>query len=329
MDRQQIQNLLGRFKKGKCTPQEEAMLNAWFDRASEAGQWNWTESEKLDLGNALKDRIEARLEGGQRQGYFSRMAFRVAASVILVSGLCLIAWQKRTAIRDVLDPVVYAQSVTEAGKRAKIKLQDGTVVFLNAGSKLKYPEKFNRDVRQVELLEGEAFFDVAHDGEKPFVVISGKSRTQVLGTSFNIRSYSVFEDIEVTVASGKVAVAKASAQGNFAEKPMFLLPNERLSMNRKTGKVLKSHANALEVSGWVDGNLSFNNESLKNVATVLQNTYNVAFNFKQKELEKIRLSASFDNKDSFNEILFAIAKSNGLTYTYKGDRVQFYKKTNY
>ena len=79
------------------------------------------------------------------------------------------------------------------------------------------------------------------------------------------------------MASGKVAVAKASAQGNFAEKPMFLLPNEQLSMNRKTGKVLKSQANALDVSGWVDGNLSFNNESLKNVAMVLQVFNGIAF----------------------------------------------------
>lgn len=128
---------------------------------------------------------------------------KVAASVTLFLGFSLLAYFFYTDARDQTANTV--TKTTVAGQKSTITLADGTTIRLNSESSLVYPESFDGDIRSVQLV-GEAFFDVAHDEKRPFIIKSGDLVTTVLGTSFNISAFPD-EDIEVTVASGKVAVS--------------------------------------------------------------------------------------------------------------------------
>lgn len=328
MNQIEVKKLLKRFEEGNCTVEEERLLNAWFDKLSYTETLNLGDKEQRERAIRLKSLIDAQIENTGRRFVFTQTLLKTAALLVLISTICFFSWKERLAIRDLLDPVNYLQSATKPGERIKIKLADGTVVWLNAASKIRYPEEFNRDTRQVELLEGEAFFDVVHDKKKPFVVLAGKTRTQVLGTAFNIRSYAVFDDIKVTVAHGKVAVSESGPQGKQLGNAVFLLPNDQLSFNRKTGAKSKIHTQPNTVTSWTNGRLFFNNDSLKYVAEILGNAFDIKMTFSAKDIESIRVTATFDTRDTLKEILFAIAKSNALEYSQNGNHIVFRKKTN-
>lgn len=321
MREEELIKLLDRFEKGKCSVEELNRLEAWFDRSSASGEFTWSEQEKSIFNTNLKKRIDATIAGKVRP--LSINWLKVAASVILIAAFSLLLNTYRTKLIDYFDPVIYAQTIVPMGQKAKLTLSDGSVVVLNGGSRLRYPEKFNRDLREVNLIEGEAYFDVAHNKEKPFIIEAGGTKTQVLGTAFNIRSYTGFKNIEVTVSRGKVAVSKM-VSGN--QQPVFLLPNEQVSIDRFSWKMEKRYMNAREIISWTQGKLIFNNESLKNVAAVLQHSYGVKINYKNRDIEEIRFTASFDQKDTLNEILYSIAKANKLIYVKDGKQILFSKK---
>jgi len=322
MDKQRLSSLLEKHAAGKCSADEANELHIWFDRASDVNNFNWTLEEQAKVNHRLKAKINRAMGSAPKRQLHSFPYLKIAASVILVLSFSLFWAQKNSPKKD-SDPIKYATSTATVGKRMNLKLSDGSIITLNAGSKVRYPLSFNGKERLVELLEGEAFFDVAHDADKPFIVIAGKTRTHVLGTAFNIRSYASFADVQITVARGKVGVMKTDKSQKPAGPAELLLPNDQLVINKSTGNVIRQTVNANEAIGWISGKQIFNNESLANVTTILENTYGVKFAFTEKDMEKIRFSASYDSTDSFNEIIFSIAKANNLMYVQQGNCITF------
>src|SRR5690606_2828110 len=121
--------------------------------------------------------------------------------------------------------LTYHTQIAPKGEITYVKLPDGSTVVLNASTIIKYPKPFKGDRRELILVQGEAWFDIIPDKNKPFVVISEDVETRVLGTAFNIRAYSFIEDITVTVERGKVEVRDIN---NAADKAVYLLPNEQV-----------------------------------------------------------------------------------------------------
>jgi transmembrane sensor len=189
----------------------------------------------------------------------------------------------------------------------KVTLSDGSVVWLNGSTSISYPDQFDDHKRVVELLEGEAFFDIKHDEKKPFQVKAGKTLTNVLGTAFNINSYSWRETINVTVARGKVAVNNN-----------ILLPNDQLAYAKATGKSETKQLHSDEITSWMQGKLTFNDESLKAIATLLENKYNVEIRFGDKHMSESRFTGRFEPADDLYDILDALTMTRGLTYEAKG-----------
>jgi ferric-dicitrate binding protein FerR (iron transport regulator) len=245
---------------------------------------------------------------------------RIAAAICLISSVAAFFAYKSTRVRDWIDPVQYVTTTVPKGQKLKLTLSDGSTVMLNAGSRIRYPEKFNRDTRSVTLLDGEAFFDIQQNDEKPFIVETPGTQTQVLGTAFNVQAYREFKEVKVTVMRGKVAVKEA---GTGEQNSVLLLPDEQAIINTATGYQTKKHINANESIGWLRGKFLFRNETLIKVALILQNNYNVKIEFAKEATKEIRFTANFDSTDSLEKILFAIAKANGLTYSIKDKIVRF------
>lgn len=324
---QEAEELFRRYKEGLCTPEEKARLEAWFDLMSEKGNWNWADEEKENTGEEIRAAINHKIENGGVRRLYSRRIWFAAASVVLIICLGGLLYQNRNAISGYLNYPVYAEAKAPEGKRLKVSLSDGTIVWLNSSSRLRYPEKFNGDTRELTLLEGEAYFNVYPDKKRPFIVNAGITRTRVLGTSFNIKAYQYLKDVQVAVTQGKVSVESIyEKSADRKRKEVILLPNEQATVSKRTGGLEKAAVRTANIMDWTKGKLVFNNESLENAAIQLEHLFGVKFSFAQGELMEKRFTATFESTDKLDDVLFAISRANKLGYTRGENTVVFKQK---
>lgn len=211
-------------------------------------------------------------------------------------------------------------------------LEDGTKVWLNAGSRLMYPDVFTGSSRDVEL-EGEAFFDVAQHASMPFLVHAGKVTVKVLGTRFNLKAYREDASVTTTLISGRVQVS----MDDDPERKIILSPHEKLILV-KTGEIKSISHNALryqvqslpEVSSmpqetaWMENKLVFSDEPFDEVARLLERKYDVQIEFENEDLKAQHLSGVFE-KESLKEVLDILRMTTRFHYQIEGKKVSLIK----
>jgi len=325
MTEKEFQEKLERYKLNTCTPEEKSWIESWY--AYYAGKQEEF-SVKIELDGVKSktwDSIQLNVGDATRKSKFTAIKkWTIAASLVLIVSAGFMFYRYSNEIKDYLDPVKMTYSATAKGKMMQVVLSDGTSVWLNEGSKLKYPQKFNRNERIVELTEGEAYFDVVHN-QKPFIVLSKGVRTQVLGTAFNIRSYTFLKNLQVTVSRGKVAVSQKQSQGNKMQQVM-LLPNERVSIDSENGKFNKDSVSAESLSNWNGGYFGFSNESLENVVKLLEYRYNIQMALQNESLKEYHITGSFKSSEKLENVLNDICLIKGLKYHYDEGQIVISKK---
>jgi ferric-dicitrate binding protein FerR (iron transport regulator) len=195
---------------------------------------------------------------------------------------------------------IYNELITPRGGSYNITLVDGTKVWLNAASKLKFPVVFTDSIRQI-YLEGEAFFDVAHNG-KPFIVNSGDIDIEVLGTAFNISAYSDDNDIKTTLVDGSIKL-------RTPEIHKTLLPSEQAIVSKENFEINIRTVNTTRYTSWVNGKIEFNNESLDVVMKRLSRWYDFSYSFKNKQAKNFHFSARIENSQNISSILEMLQKT--------------------
>lgn len=188
-----------------------------------------------------------------------------------------------------------------AGQRAQITLQDGTQVWLNAQSTLTYPSHFSRKNREVKIT-GEAFFDVAKDRKKPFIVSTQNVHVKVLGTQFNVYSYPGAGYIQTDLVEGSVKVYQTDNENNST----VLKPNEQVVV--RGSSMIVSNINNPEHLLWKNGIYSFNNERLIDIITKLELYYDITIEVKDPETFNVRYTGKFRQRDGIDEILHILQK---------------------
>jgi len=188
---------------------------------------------------------------------------RIAAMLLvplMAAGMMYVVYNQLIATQ-------YIEKKNPKGTRTEFYLPDGTRVWLNVMSSIKYPEKFTENQRIVEI-SGEAFLDVATDSLKPFVVKAGIVSVQVYGTSFNVNAYPAENHIETILQEGKVNVSIAGG------KSLILHPNQKISVSRNTKKYTVTNVDAERLTSWKFGKLVFDNVTITNIINKLQRIYN-------------------------------------------------------
>lgn len=304
------------FRK-KTSPANDAdlqqeLVNKYFDELDFNSVENAAgDGVEFDAAGVY-DRINATLDSNETKSKGSAKKWMVAAS--LIAGLSIsvtAAYYYRYALLNRISPIMTKQLVAANGQMVNITLADGTKVWLNGGSKLTYPESFRGEKREVTLV-GEAFIDVTHDPEKAFIVHTGNVRTQVLGTSFNVKAYSEDSFIKVDVKSGKVGVITPEA--NAKSTTTFLTPAEEVVFNKKANSVTKRTAIDINsLSSWKDGGLTFKNTPLLEVLNAINHRFNVNINA-DVNLSRCSITANFTNVslDNIVKILSKIVKGKAL-----------------
>ncbi|WP_111307476.1 FecR family protein [Confluentibacter sediminis] len=189
------------------------------------------------------------------------------------------------------------------GGKFSIKLSDGTQVWLNSESQLKYPVVFvEGDIREVELVYGEAYFDVSpstkHNGAK-FRVINKDQEVEVIGTEFNIKAYKDDTDTYTTLVKGKVALS-------YEGKKQNLLPNQQSHLDFKTNTLALKTVDVYNEISWKEGVFSFENKSLKEIMKVLARWYDIEVFFENQKSENVEFNGILDKNQNIEEILIII-----------------------
>ena len=212
--------------------------------------------------------------------------------------------------------VVYNKLEVPRGGECMIKLDDGTKVWVNAETKLKYPVTFVGDRREV-VLEGEAFFDVAKN-EKPFIVKTSFGDVRVLGTAFGISAYASESESYTTLVRGKVSVEREGGE------PVVILPGEQV-VTSKDGKMIKQQVDVEEFVGWKDGIYVFKEKSLGEIMKTLERWYNISVDFQEKSLVDLPFTGNLKRYDDINVFFDALTRTGDMKYRVEGNQVILFK----
>lgn len=251
----------------------------------------------------------------QRARFTLNRWFIAAVFLLMISAAAFFGYQQLSVKQAT--PIQFAQFNNPNGSHSKIFLPDGSVIHLGAGSKIRYEKNFTGKKRLIDL-DGEAFFEVAHEAQRPFIVRSGKVSAVVLGTSFNVKAFALSNKVSVTVNTGKVGVvSQLRGKGKIVS---YLLPDEQLEVNTQTGELKSTQANAAAVSGWMNNNFVYYNTSLKDIAASLQRHYGITISFANPASAQIKLTAKFNNLP-IHQVADNLAQLSGLSFNRKGNEI--------
>lgn len=320
-------DLLERYLAGTCTPAEARRVEAWY--AAFEGDPDFPEANDPGYTQRLWLRIRERIgqpvendEATARPLGFRRwpLAVSAAATVALVVGFWFFS-EKNNASRRPAAPVLteterWVRLENPTRSIRKHTLADGSAVWLSPGTELRHAPTFGQNRREVTL-QGEAFFEVARDTLRPFVIYAGAMRTEVLGTSFNVRAYPRSLRFEVSVVSGKVAVS-----GTRPDDRVLLEKRQQAIFDPANARLTRTQLPpSAKPQLWEPTTIRFEWASLGDVARALEDAFAVSITFGNPALKNCRLRADFTDL-RLPVILELLCQATDATYTLDGRNVR-------
>ncbi|ANE52125.1 FecR family protein [Flavisolibacter tropicus] len=290
MTEQYIEELVQKYADGTATPKEVQQLMDWY-HAAPIGDVPWPDTdaqEKEKVQQRMLQRLQNTLPAKKGHLYWLT-PLRVAAAVLIavLSAALFYYWPSA--------PVAYITITNPSGRIKQVQLPDGSTVWLNAATTLKYASAFSKH-RQLQL-DGEAFFDVTHNAEHPFSVEAGEVQVTVLGTRFNISGYTSSNRTTVSLLKGKVRV---SAE----EKELAVLsPATQLEWDRQLRKAITKSIDTTAAVAWKAGRLQFQGQTLGEIMQALERWYGVPAHFTNSNLSQCRYYMSFDSAMPLKKVL--------------------------
>ena len=329
MKNERINQLIAEYLSGSLTADAFQELKSWSQQSDENRMYVRNQIEVwFSSGVAAKDKVfdkeeafarfQKRIGKKEPKVYrFSWKTFYRVAAVILIVLLPLAGyWKGQETLRQ-----TFSDMVVEAplGARTKLYLPDGTLVWLNAGSKITYSQGFGMDNRQLSL-EGEGYFEVVHNQDLPFEIHTHEVDLRVLGTKFNFKNYSDDEEVTVSLLEGKVSLHNSLK----SMSDLYLSPNEKMVLNKRTGEMVKSRARTENSMLWTNDELFFDEELLEDIAKKLMRSYDVRIEIADS-LKNRRFYGSFKVMgNTIEEVLETIASTNRMKYRYENEKYILY-----
>lgn len=289
----------------------------WFSAVSREAASVYNKDKAFEN---FRNRVESQkeIQSTSRRGFSLSALWRYAAVVAIIIAVgCISYWQGEVNVKD-----TFADISVEAplGSKTKLYLPDGTLVWLNAGSRMTYSQGFGVDNRKVEL-EGEGYFEVKRNEKIPFFVKTKDLQLQVLGTKFNFRDYPEDHEVVVSLLEGKVGLNNLLRE----EKEAVLSPDERAVLNKANGLLTVESVTASNASQWTDGYLFFDEELLPDIAKELERSYNVKIHIANDSLKTFRFYGNFVRREqNIQEVLEALASTEKMQYKIEERNITIY-----
>ena len=333
-----LNQLIEKYTNGRCSQEELEQLKAMFlvDELSELEallkqDWEAVGQEKPKLSLEKRTSMKAGLDAARkeadqqekvRQLRMVRSAVAIAASILLlVVSFFLFNRPEDNLVAEQI--VKYNPDL----KAMEFELSDGSTIWLKTGGKVSYQEPFDESLREIEL-EGEAFFKVAKDVERPFVVRSNNVNTKVLGTAFNVRSIVGDTLVQVTLVEGRVRV-ETPQLNTTRTNTTNLLPGQQLTYQRKTTKVDKVDIYDDDDYAWKDNIVILDDPDIQEVVNELEKWYGVKIKVPDEFASETKLVHRFDiDDDNIDEVIKGIEAVADYRFEYLGKKQYRIKKTD-
>ncbi|WP_294081746.1 FecR family protein [Proteiniphilum sp. UBA5384] len=319
-----------RYIREIASPEEIKQVESWLLEDKENEQTLLTLS-KIYFMQRTEERIKKRdinaaYEKTQKQirrNSIKRTLQRsvgIAASFLVLLGISTFLYLNNQQI----EPILYTLQSKDNQRCTTFLLPDSTVVHLNANTSLIYTSEYGQADRKV-ILDGEVFFEVKADKEKPFLVNTPDNRMtiEVLGTSFNVQAYANDNIAQTTLVTGSIHMQLSDTQGRKEDR--ILTPSDRVTINFATGESIQEHINTNDALAWMKNSLVFKNTPLVEVARQLSIFYDVEFELRGESLKEYLFTGSFENK-SLSTVLDYMKISSGIESNIEETSIVLYTK---
>lgn len=302
LDNNRIEELLPRYCEGRLSEGERLEVEAWIDESEEnkrVATQTFALYLAVDTVQVMKkvdtEKALLKVKGKMSDREVRRIVWwewaQRAAAILFIPLLTLFIWQNWKG--DTGEVAEMMEVKTSPGMTTSLTLPDGTIVYLNSESSLFYPSRFNGDFRRVTL-SGEAYFEVAKDPEKKFILsTTHQSQIEVLGTCFNVEAYEQNTEVITTLIEGKVDFMFEKDAG---VKHVFLSPREKLVYDSETDKVHLYKTSGKSELAWKDGEVVLDNTPLEEALWMLEKRYSVKFVIKNEKLKNSSFTGTFTNQ---------------------------------
>ena len=316
---------INKFLSGTCTEKEWDEVNAWSKESEENARRLFLMEETFHLGQFDRyankervDRAERRLKNRLRQEYKkenkTRSINRWINYAAVISITLLIGGGMGYFYHNQTEPKMLVATADD-GIVKEITLPDGTRVWLNNSTTLKYPEEFSTKERNV-YMEGEAYFEVTKNPQKPFIVESNSMRVRVLGTTFNFKSEKQSKIAEATLIEGEIEV-----RGNKDEGQIVLSPGQRAELNLGTGRLTVKEVDAKLDGVWHNDMIPFHQADIFLIANTLERFYDVKIILSPDIQSDKTYSGVLKRKSNIESVLKSLQNSIPINYKIVGNNI--------
>lgn len=329
MEKKNIIEIIRKYLANRFSPDTEERVQRWIikdkdrEEKEKASQEFWDElNVETDSNNtyAALERVNLRigynkehLENIASYQKFSRFTFKFTRVAAVIVPLLIIAGGMFYYLPHFSENNLIKISAAY-GEQKHLFLPDSSEVWINAGSSISYPKTFSKDERLVNL-NGEAYFSVRRNIQKPFIVETQQLSVKVLGTRFNIKAYPNDEQITTTLTSGKVEV------NTSFQHSQILNPNEQLTYNKQTSAIKISEVNATDAESWITGQLIFTNANFEEIFQTLERRYDIVIDNKTNISTSKRYTVKFRKGESIDKVMDILADIIGFDYQQDGNRI--------
>lgn len=324
MNNIRLHNIAVRYFEGKISFEEEAELYAFVKASKENDllfrQWEneWFMSLEEEQNIVLDNKEKKISESGSKSVTF--FPFR---RIMEYAAAAIVSFAVFEGIHYCMEPKEKAEEYfiveTSNGERSKVVLADGTLVWLNSGSTLKYGSHFNDRNREVEL-SGEAYFEVTRQpGEIPFRVKTQNYDVVVKGTKFNVTSYDEDSEVTTTLLEGKIDV-------QYGNNSIPVLPGEEVLLDKVSGEIRHYSTDASQSNSWINGDLRFDSISLLELSKRLSRKYDVDIVLDDNLDEKTEFRITLQNQETIDNVLNALTQIIPIKYVRNNDRILIQKQ---
>lgn len=336
---ERIINIANRFLDEKdCTSQELSALKKWLsdpETHSEVESWlleHWTSSPEIDsitlIETVFQQIQEYEEEHLSKSGFSIRRILKIYQKVaafllIPIIGFGILYWvsQHNQSVSQ------YTETIAPRGQKSQIVLADGTRVWLNSDTKIKYPGNFSKKQRDV-YLDGEAFFEVSKNPHQPFVVHTSGVNVKVLGTKFNVKAYADENQIETSLFEGKVNLLlndPTSAQQLVKE----VKPGQSFAYSKTDHQLVANKFPQDEINGWKKNQLIFKDDTFGNLVRKLERWYDVKVVYDEEKFNDRRLTVELYEGERLERLMNIISLALSVDYKYeKGEIILTPKAKN-
>jgi len=301
--------LLHKFFAGTATLEEKEAIMHWMESDPGNKQFLLKERKLYDAVLLHGEDKQVQQQAGRQQYFLHRgiaRFLRVAAMIVVAFGLGYFWQSEKTE-----GPIAMQTISVPAGQCVNVTLPDGSNIWLNAQTTIQYPVSFNKGNRQVKL-DGEAYFDVAKDSKRPFIVNTKECSVEVLGTKFNIDAYSSRDKFETVLMEGSVKVSML----DDPTQAVSLKPNNKVY--RSNGKLLTQKVSNYERYRWKEGLICFVDEPFKVVMEDFEKFYGLTIVVNNQKVTQYLYTGKFKQTDGVDYALSLLQKN--IHFTYQRDR---------